>query len=131
MTATGSPASRTRAFVVGQDNRGVRTADVTAFVLLVCVQLAGVGVALLSVLVLPMSIDNCAYQTCGDEKWINYAIWTALASLAPAGVFSGIGIIQLARNRIGFWLALVGAVAQWSVLYGAWRMAALAGPVAG
>jgi hypothetical protein len=117
--------------VVGLDNRGVRTADVTVFVSLVCVQFAGVGIALLSVLVLPMSIDNCAYQTCGDEKWINYAIWTALASLAPAGVFTGIGVIQLVRNRIGFWLALIGVVAQWSLLYGAWRMADWAGPVAG
>ncbi|CDO06896.1 hypothetical protein C1S82_26835 [Mycolicibacterium cosmeticum] len=99
------------------------------FVLLLCVQAAGVGVMLLSVLVLPMSIDNCAYQTCGDEKWISYAIWTALASMAPAGVFTGLGIIQLARNRIGFWLALIGTVAQWSLIYGAWRMAALAGPV--
>ncbi|MCX2714517.1 hypothetical protein [Mycolicibacterium sp. J2] len=47
---------------MGLDNRGVRTADVIVFVLLVCVQFAGVGIALLSVLVLPMSIDNCAYQ---------------------------------------------------------------------
>jgi len=97
---------------------------ITVLVLLLCVQAAGV-------LVLPMSIDNCAYQTCGHEKWISYAIWMALASLAPVGLFTGFGIIQLARNRFGFWLALIGAVAQWSVLYGAWRMADWAGPVAG
>jgi len=40
-----------------------RTADVVAIVVLVVIQLAGAVAALFSCIVLPMSIDNCAYQT--------------------------------------------------------------------
>ncbi|WP_135453159.1 hypothetical protein [Mycobacterium sp. DL99] len=111
--------------------RGVRIADITVCVLLFVVQ-AGLGfVALTSFMVFPMSIDNCAYVECGDEKWINYAMWTALATMVPAGLFFCVGVIQLARNRIGFWWPLIGILAQGAILGAAWRMASLAGPIAG
>lgn len=109
--------------------RGVRIADVTTCVLLFLAQ-AGLGLlALLSFMALPMSVDNCAYEACGDGKWINYAMWTALASLAPAGLFFCVGVIQLGRQRIAFWWVLIGILAQGGVLAAAWRMAALAGPI--
>jgi hypothetical protein len=111
--------------------RGVRIADVSACLLLIAVQVGGALLAFTSFMVIPMSIDNCAYQTCGDEKWISYATWIALASMTPAGLFSGIGLIQLGRNRIGFWLPLIGVFAQGATLWAAWRIAALAGPISG
>lgn len=110
---------------------GVRIADVTTCVLLFVVQAGGLLLALLSFMVLPMTTDNCAYQACGDGKWINYAMWIAIASMAPAALFSCLGIIQLARNRIGFWLPLIGILAQGAILWASWRAAALAGPITG
>lgn len=114
-----------------EPSRSVRIADVTACLLLIAVQAGGALLAFMSFMAIPMSIDNCAYQTCGDEKWINYAMWIALASMAPAGLFSGIGLIQLGRNRIAFWLPLIGVLAQGTTLWTAWRIAALAGPISG
>ncbi len=109
--------------------RRARAADVVAIVVLVVIQLAGAVAALLSCIVLPMSIDNCAYQACGDEKWITWAIWMQIAAVAVAGGFTIAGLIILARKRIGFWLPLLGAVLQWSVIVGAWHLAALSGPL--
>ncbi|UBV17898.1 hypothetical protein [Mycolicibacterium fortuitum] len=120
-TADGGPVRRLP--------RGVRIADVTVCVLLFLVQ-AGLGVlALLSFMAFPMSTDNCAYEACGDEKWIGYAMWTAIASLVPAAVFFCVGFIQLGRHRIAFWWVLIGILAQAGVLAAAWRMATLAGPI--
>lgn len=106
-----------------------RTADIVAIVVLILIQLAGAVAALLSCIVLPMSIDNCAYQACGDEKWITWAIWIQIAAVAIAGVFTAAGLIMLSRRRIGCWLPLLGCVIQWSGIVGAWYLAALSGPL--
>ncbi len=110
--------------------RRARTVDVVAIVVLVVIQIAGAVAALLGCIVLPMSIDNCAYQACGDEKWISWAIWMQIAAVVVAGAFTVAGLIMLARRRIGFWLPLLGCVLQWSMIVGAWHVGALAGPVA-
>lgn len=107
-----------------------RTADVVAIVVLVVIQLAGAVAALFSCIVLPMSIDNCAYQTCGDEKWISWAIWMQIAAVAVAGGSTIAGLIMLVRNRIGFWLPLLGCVVQRSMIVWAWHVAALSGSAA-
>lgn len=106
-----------------------RAADVVAIVVLILIQLAGAVAALLSCIVLPMSIDNCAYQACGDEKWITWAIWIQIAAVAVTGVFTAAGLIMLARRRIGFWLPLLGCSIQWSAIVGAWHLATLSGPL--
>ncbi|TQR85794.1 hypothetical protein D8S82_14625 [Mycobacterium hodleri] len=111
--------------------RGLRIADVATFGVLLLAQAAGVFALVISTVALPMSIDDCAYQTCGDEKWIGYAQWLVLGSMAPAGLFSGLGLIQLARSRVGSWLALIGVIGQWSLIFGAWALAARAGPLTG
>ncbi|WP_396908220.1 hypothetical protein [Mycolicibacterium sp.] len=112
-------------------SRRVRIADVTGCVVLFLVQ-AGLGlVALLSFMAFPMSTDSCAYRACGDEKWIGYAMWTAVASLVPAAVFFCVGYVRLTDKRIGFWWLLIGVLAQGGILAAAWRMAVLAGPVDG
>ncbi|OMC31595.1 hypothetical protein A5740_14965 [Mycobacterium sp. GA-1841] len=109
--------------------RGVRIADVTACVLLFLIQAGLAVVALMSFMVFPMSIDNCAYVACGDEKWIPYAMWTAVGSVAPAALSFCVSFVQLGRNRIGFWWALIGVLAQGGILGAAWHLAALAGPL--
>lgn len=106
-----------------------RTADIVAIVVLILIQLAGGVAALLSCIVLPMSIDNCAYQACGDEKWITWAIWMQIAAVAVAGGLTAAGLIMLVRRRIGFWLPLAGCVVQWSVIVAAWHVAAQSGPL--
>ncbi len=78
-----------------------------------------------------MSTDNCAYEACGDGKWINYAMWTAVASVLPAALFFCVGFVQLGRKRIGFWWPPPGILAQGAILAADWRMADLAGPIAG
>lgn len=111
--------------------RGARIADITVCVLLFVAQ-GGLGLlALMSFMVFPMSTDNCAYEACGDGNWINWAMWMALGSIVPAGLFFSLGVIQLARRRIAFWLPLLGVLAQVGLLLGAWRVADLAGPIAG
>lgn len=99
--------------------------------MLLLAQAAGVFALMISTVALPMSIDHCAYQTCGGEKWIGYAQWVMLGSMVPAGLFSGLGLIQLARNRVGSWLPLIGVIGQWSLISGAWALAARAGPITG
>ncbi|BBX87433.1 DUF6264 family protein [Mycolicibacterium aubagnense] len=106
-----------------------RTADGVAIVVLIVIQLAGAVAALLSCIVLPMSIDNCTYQACGDEKWIAWAIWMQIAAVAVAGALTAAGLIMLVRRRIGFWLPLLGCVIQWAVIVGAWHLAAQSGPL--
>lgn len=125
METSPTPAQATQVAV----RQRARTADVIAIVVLILVQLAGAVAALLSCIVLPMSIDNCAYQTCGDEKWISWAIWMQIAAVAVAGGFTAAGLIMLARKRTGFWLPLLGCVIQWSVIVGAWHLAAQSGPL--
>lgn len=110
--------------------RGVRIADIVVTVLLLLVQAGWCVVALFAVMVIPMTTDSCAYEACGDGKWIEPAMWTALASIVPAGLFASVGFIQLARKRIGFWWVLMGVLAQVGVLWVAGRMADLAGPIA-
>ncbi|MCT7372636.1 hypothetical protein A7R75_26900 [Mycolicibacterium llatzerense] len=99
--------------------------------LLIIVQAAGVAASLVSLIVLPMTTDNCAYVECGPEKWITWAIWMQFGAAAVAGLSTLAGLIMFARNRIGFWLPLMGCVVQWGIIVAAWWVAGLAGPIAG
>lgn len=77
-----------------------------------------------------MSTDVCAYEECGDEKWVGYAIAVAL----PLGL-----LVLLADvvATIGFWASrrapwvppLVGCCAQVVLLTIAFVMTSMAGPV--
>ncbi|MBP1823206.1 hypothetical protein [Mycobacterium sp. OAE908] len=106
-----------------------RMVDNTLSVVLFAGQIALWGVAFISFIALPMSIDNCAYQDCGPEKWIDYAMLTVALS-APAGaIFSGAGIYLLATRKVGFWAPLLGCAVQVAMLAAAWLMAGNAGPI--
>jgi hypothetical protein len=106
-----------------------RIVDNTLSVVLFAGQIALCGVAFISFIALPMSIDNCAYQDCGPEKWIDSAMLTVALS-APAGaIFSGVGIYLLATRKVGFWAPLLGCAAQVAMIAAAWLMAGNAGPI--
>lgn len=77
-----------------------------------------------------MSTDVCAYEECGDEKWVGYAIAVAV----PLGL-----LVLLADvvATIGFWASrrgpwrppLVGCCVQLVLLMIAMVMVSAAGPV--
>ena len=109
--------------------RVIRIVDNILSVVLFIGQIGLWGLAFLSFMTFPFTTDNCAYQTCGDEHWINYAMLT-VALTAPAGaVFSGLGIYLLAKRKVGFWAPLLGVTVQVAMLTAAWMMAGRAGPV--
>ncbi|BBY28173.1 hypothetical protein [Mycolicibacterium sediminis] len=108
---------------------GGRVADTVVSVLLMLAQVGLWPIAFMLFIALPMSIDNCAYVDCGDEAWIGRAMWTAVGSI-PVGVFFvGLAIYYLARRRVAFWAPLLGCVIQLTMLWGAYAMADLAGPI--
>jgi hypothetical protein len=80
-------------------------------------------------MVFPFTTDNCAYEKCGDENWVNHAL-LVVALTAPAGaIFSGVGIYLLAKRKIAFWVPLLGCAVQFAMIAAAWIMAGRAGPI--
>jgi hypothetical protein len=110
-------------------SRAARVVDTSVAVLLFGVQGLGLAVSFLSFIALPMSNDNCAYVDCGDEKWITWAMALIVVANVVAAVFSAGGVYLLARQRIAFWLPLLGCLAQVAIIAAAWWLAAKAGPI--
>jgi hypothetical protein len=77
-----------------------------------------------------MSTDACAYQECGDEKWVTYAIAVAV----PLG---RLVLLADVAAPIGFWVSrrrpwlplMVGCCVQIVLLMTAMVMTSMAGPV--
>jgi hypothetical protein len=106
-----------------------RIADNVVSIALFLIQVALWPVAYLSFIAMPMSIDNCAYVDCGDEKWIGYAMWTVALSVPIGAIFIGGGIYLLAQRRVAFWSPLLGCVAEAAMIAAAWMLAHHAGPI--
>lgn len=91
----------------------VRTADVVISMVLVCVH---IGLALVMSFVAPflaMTTDQCAYQACGDEQWVNRAIYTAWGGSAVAVlVDAAITGALLAKGRPAFYVPILGCLLQ-------------------
>ena len=84
--------------------------------------------ALLGLLV--MGTDSCGYQRCGDQAWIDRAMWLGLG--AGAAIFITdlvVAVSRLARHRVAFFIPIIGCVAQLALAIGAAAMELLAGPV--
>lgn len=109
--------------------RAVRIADNVLSVVLFLIQLGLWPIAFLSYIAIPMSIDNCAYVECGDERWIRYAMGAVALSVPIGAVFIGGGIYLLAKRKIAFWSPLLGVAAQVAMIAAAWIMADHAGPI--
>jgi hypothetical protein len=106
-----------------------RIADNVLSVVLFMIQVALWPVAFISYMAFPMSIDNCAYVECGDEKWINYAMATVALSAPVGAIFIGGGIYLLAKRKTGFWSPLLGCATQGAMIAASWMMADYAGPI--
>lgn len=106
-----------------------RSTDTAVTVVLFLIQIALWAVAFMSFIAIPMSTDNCAYVTCGDQGWIDDAMWTAAGSIPVGMLFIALGIYLLAQRRFAWWAALSGCAVQVLMLGGAWFMADAAGPL--
>ncbi|WP_045377123.1 DUF6264 family protein [Mycobacterium kyorinense] len=106
-----------------------RAIDTLLTVVLILVQ-GGIGaLTFVSLIVLPMSIDECGYQPCGDEQWITRAWWAGIISGVVGISFAIGGMVLLARRKVSFWMPLLGCIAQVSLIATAWFMASKAGPI--
>ncbi len=104
--------------------------DRTATLVLLAVHafLVAVTIGLLSLLV--MGTDPCGYQKCGDQAWIDRAMFLGLGGGAVVFVTTLIiAIRRLARRRTAFFVPLLGCLAQVALAVGAAAMETLAGPV--
>lgn len=106
-----------------------RTADLVSTVLLLS---AHIGLAFLIALIAPffaMVTDSCAYQTCGDEAWVTRAIYVAFGAGALLVLVDAVvSFVLLMKNRLAFWVPLLGCFAQVGVGLVVLYMAALSGP---
>jgi sterol desaturase/sphingolipid hydroxylase (fatty acid hydroxylase superfamily) len=114
----------------GPSSRGSRAADIAVTIVLLMVHafLLAATVALLGLLV--MGTDSCGYQRCGDQAWIDRAMWLGLG--AGAAIFITdlvVAVSRLARHRVAFFIPIIGCVAQLALAIGAAAMELLAGPV--
>jgi hypothetical protein len=76
-----------------------------------------------------MGTDACAYQACGDEKWVHYAL-TIVMDVAPALFLADLGasIALKATRRRAFYVPLLGCVIHTVLLAISFHMMSLAGP---
>lgn len=92
-----------------------------------------VGLALLMALVAPalaMGTDACAYQACGDEKWVVRAVYLTWAGGALAVIIDiAVTSLLLGKHRIAFWVPIVGCLLQLALGQAVLHMASLSGPI--
>lgn len=101
-----------------------------ATVVLLCVHAGFALYTAFTSLFLVMATDACAYQACGDERWVTRAIYLAIGGGAVTLVVDVVvATVLLANRRIAFYVPLLGCSAQIGVALAVLRMAALAGPI--
>jgi hypothetical protein len=111
-------------------SQGRRTADIAVTILLLVVHgvLAVTTVGLLGLLV--MGTDSCAYQNCGDPAWLDRAMWLGILGGGAVGVADLlISAYRLSRQKLAFFVPVIGCLAQVGLAIGAAAMESLAGPV--
>jgi hypothetical protein len=100
---------------------------VTVVVLTVHGLLFGVTIAILSFFV--MGTDPCAYQECGDQAWVDRALalgyWGGGALLVVDLV---VAVVRLAREKVAWFVPLIGCAAQLALAVGAAGIESLAFP---
>jgi hypothetical protein len=77
-----------------------------------------------------MITDSCGYQKCGDPVWLdramNLSLWGGGVILFADVVIT---VIRLVRQRVAWFVPLIGCIAQLALAFGAAAMESLAGPV--
>lgn len=107
-----------------------RAGDITGTVLLLVAHalLIMVTLALLGLLV--MVTDPCGVQRCGDPAWIDRALWLGLGGGAAVFIATVvIAVLRVARQKVAFFVPLIGCGAQVALAIGAAAMESMAGPV--
>jgi hypothetical protein len=109
---------------------GRHLADVIATIVLLVVHVLLFGAAMAVLPLLVMMTDPCGYQKCGDPAWLdrglNLALWAGGALLFLDVVVT---LIRLTRQRVAWFVPLIGCIAQLALGLGAAAMESLAGPV--
>jgi hypothetical protein len=107
-----------------------RPADIAATLVLLIVHGALFGATIVLLGLLVMGTDPCGSVKCGDPAWIDRAmrlgIWGGTAILTVDFVFA---IYLLVRQKVAFFVPIVGCVVQVALGIGAAVMESLAGPV--
>ena len=112
------------------DERPVRGVDLMASILLWLGHVVlAVAVYLFAVLT-TFGTDSCAYEACGDPRWIDRAIAVAVGAgivllLASAVVIA----LRIRARRLAFPFALLGCVLEVALLPVVFVIASNAGPV--
>lgn len=78
----------------------------------------------------PMTTDPCAYVDCGDEAWIERAVYLVwFGGLVLLAVDLAVSGFRLVRRRVAAWVPVVGTVAHLGITLLALQLVDLAGPL--
>lgn len=109
---------------------GRQLAAVIATIVLLTAHFLLFGATILVLGLLVMTTDSCAYQKCGDQAWLdramNLGLWAGGAILLADVVVT---VIRLVRQRVAWFVPVIGCIAQLALAFGAAAMESLAGPV--
>jgi hypothetical protein len=110
--------------------RPARTGDALGAVALLCIHIALALVMGFIASFLAMGTDACAYQACGDEKWVTRAISTAwLGGITAVVLDVVVTCVLLARHRPASWVPVMGCLMQLGIGFIVVQMASIGGPV--
>jgi Family of unknown function (DUF6264) len=113
-----------------EHNAGRRVADVVGTAVLVIAHLVLYSASFAMLGLMVMGTDACAYQRCGDQAWLNRALllagWGGGAILALTAAAT---LYRLVRNRLAWFVPLIGCVAQVVLALACAAMEMQAGPI--
>lgn len=111
-------------------NSGRQLADVLGTVALLIAHFVLFSASYMMLGLMVMGTDACAYQKCGDEAWltraINLGLWGGGLILLTDLLIT---LIRLVRQRVAWFVPLIGCIAQLALAFGAAAMESLAGPL--
>jgi hypothetical protein len=107
-----------------------RPADIAATLVLLIVHGALFGATIVLLGLFVMTTDPCGSVKCGDPAWVDRAmtlgIWGGAAVLIADFV---VAVYLLVRQKVAFFVPIIGCVVQVALGIGAAVMESLAGPV--
>lgn len=98
--------------------------------LLLCLQLGLWGATFVFLALMVMGTDACAYQACGDQAWLGRALCLDGYGGAALIVVVGAGtLFRIVRDRLAWFVPLLGCLAQLGLGLVCWAMEIQAGPL--